>query len=423
MDRPRHQEIKGLLRGLDMSRPLAIVMGGSVNGLSFARSLRRRGVPVLMLDSDRLIGTYTRHARFTLLPAANEQPEVWLDFLDLLASNLSQKAVLFPTSDVHTEFIALNAERLRPTFSFLVCDAPVMDRIIDKRLQYEGALEAGVPIPGTHFPQSTHDVETTAAGLRYPCILKPYKSHVGRKKIPKKVVLVDSPERLVTEFRRVSSPGVAFMVQEIIPGGDQALYGYLAFWDGESQERAWLTKQKLRQNPPLYGDGSLQQTVEVPEVATLSRQLLTYFNYRGFVGVEFKYDARDSTYRLMEINPRTVSGNQLAISAGVDFPWLGYQYLTGDDPDAGRRVTFVPGVKYVNEEWDFSAYLALRKTGALTFRSWVHSLKGVSARAIWSWSDPGPMGVVLWRITRGAARRAWHRLPFSHRSQSSAAAK
>ena len=115
------------------------------------------------------------------------------------------------------------------------------------------------------------------------------------------------------------------MVQEIVPGDDTALFGYLAFFDEEGVEVAWLTKQKLRQHPAQFGDGSLQITVDAPEVAALSRRLLGAFDVRGFVGVEFKRDERSGTYYLIEINPRTVSGNQLAISAGVDFPWIGYR--------------------------------------------------------------------------------------------------
>jgi predicted ATP-grasp superfamily ATP-dependent carboligase len=145
-------------------------------------------------------------------------------------------------------------------------------------------------------------------------------------------------------------------------------------------------------------------TVEAPEVAELSRRLLAAFDYQGFVGVEFKRDVRDGTYRLMEINPRTVSGNQLAISAGVDFPWIGYRYLTEADTDGLANSAFKVGVKYVNEEWDFKAFLALRRRGELTARRWIDSLRGAEARAVFAWDDPLPLLVVGWRFLRAAMR-------------------
>ena len=92
--------------------------------------------------------------------------------------------------------------------------------------------------------------------------------------------------------------------------------------------------------------------MEAPEVADLSRRLLRAFDYRGFVGVEFKLDATTGTHYLMEINPRTESGNQMAISGGVDLPWIGYRYLTGSDGGAEPTRAFRPGVKFLNEELD-----------------------------------------------------------------------
>ena len=197
------------------------------------------------------------------------------------------------------------------------------------------------------------------------------------------------------------------MVQEIVPGEDRALFGYLAVWDSDGRELAWLTKRKLRQNPPGFGDGSLQITVEAPEVADLSRRLLRAFDYRGFVGVEFKLDATSGNHYLMEINPRTVSGNQMAISAGVDFPWIGYRYLTGSEGGAEPTRAFRPGVKFLNEELDAQAYLALRKSDGMTIGQWARSIRGTTSRAIWARDDPLPFVVLTWRLVRRLWRSAF----------------
>jgi D-aspartate ligase len=142
-------------------------------------------------------------------------------------------------------------------------------------------------------------------------------------------------------------------------------------------------------------------------VVELSRRLLRKLDYRGFVGVEFKLDARDDSFRLMEINARAVSGNQLAISAGVDFAWIAYQYLTGSDLGAGSERRFRPGVKYVNEEWDVQAYLALRKADAMSLGGWLGSLRGVEARALGAWDDPMPLAVGFFRLLRKLVSGVW----------------
>jgi predicted ATP-grasp superfamily ATP-dependent carboligase len=382
----------------------AIILGGSCNGLSFARSLGRRGIRCVMLDSERLLGTFTRFATVALLPSAAEQPQYWIELLEQIGSRLPQRGVLFATSDLHSLLFARHSDRLRRYYRFIVPDLSVLETIVNKRRQYDVARQVGVPIPAVHFPDSLQDAQRISRDLIYPCILKPYESHSSRNKLDKrKVVIVRSAQELIDAHERTSRASVPMMIQEIIPGGDDALYGYLGFWDEGARERAWLTKRKLRQYPPGFGDGSLQETIDAPEVAELSRRLLRALNYSGFVGVEFKLDPRDGTFRLMEINPRTVSGNQLAISGGVDFPWIGYRHLTGDCDGiarSGRAPAFRRGVRYLNEEWDVQAFLAMRKSGQLTLRQWLKSLTKVDCTAIGAWDDPGPLLAGVRRVLR-----------------------
>jgi D-aspartate ligase len=390
-------------QGLSASRPAAVIMGGSVNGLSFVRSLSRRGIATLLLDSERLLGTYTRFGRTQLLPPVDQNQDAWLELLTSLGSQLPSPAVLFATSDSYCGLLAHQQGALSSYYRFLTLAPEGMERILDKRVQYGLAAANGISLPRTWFPGSAEEAKRLAAEVSYPAILKPYQAHVGRKKIGcRKVVVAQSAKALVDEYERLGVDGAEFMIQEIVPGDDTHLFGYLAFWDAEGRERAWLTKQKLRQSS-AFGDGSLQVTVDAPEVAEQSRRLLRALDYRGFVGVEFRLDPRDGVYRLMEINPRTVSGNQLAIAAGVDFPWLGYRYLT-DSAGTEPAASFRRGVFYVNEEWDFRAYLGLRKSGQLSFPDWLRSLAGAEARALWAWDDPGPLLALLGRFARAALR-------------------
>ena len=386
--------------------PAAVVLGGSVNGLSFVRSLGRRGVPVLMLETERLIGTYTRLGEVLLLPPAAEAEDVWLGVLGYVGARLPAPAAIFSTADAYGVLLARHQEALRAHYRFIVPTAEAMERIVNKRLQYGAAEAAGVPIPRTFFPDSVAEAREAAGAMTYPCILKPYKAHEGRKKITgKKAIVVQSPEELVAVFAELVAGGSSeFMVQELVPGDDTSLFGYLAFWDEESRERAWLTKQKLRQSS-AFGDGAYQATVDAPEVAALARRLLSAIGYRGFVGVEFRRDPRDGVYKLMEINPRTVSGNQMAISAGVDFPWIGYRFLTAGTLAPADVAAYRRGVHYVNEEWDFRAYLGLRGKGGPTLGQWLRDLRRAEARAIGAWDDPRPLAVAAWRIARASLRR------------------
>ena len=371
-------------------------------------------MPVLLVDSAGGIAVHSRYVWPVTLRGPMQHPADWVELLERVGSCLSSPGVLLPTNDVLTGLVARHADQLGQTYRFIVPSLPVVRSIVDKKTQYERAQAAGIPIPVTFFPDSVADAERVGANLRYPCIFKPYESALGRvamRPAPgragsrSKALLVHDQDELVACFKRFATAETKFMVQEFVPGDDRALFGYFAFRDAEGRERNWMTKQKLRQFPLGLGSGSLQVSVNAPEVADLSRELLRAFDYRGLVNVEFKLDPRDGIYRLIEINPRSASANQLPISTGVDFPLLVYRYLTRTEPPSEPADGFRVGVKWVNEDLDFQAFLALRKKGDLTFWRWVRSLRGVRSWAVATPRDPVPFMVQVFGHVGGPLRK------------------
>ena len=65
-------------------------------------------------------------------------------------------------------------------------------------------------------------------------------------------------------------------------------------------------------------------------------RLLRSLNYSGIVELEFKYDDRDDSYKLLDFNARAWTWIALGASAGVDFPYLLWRTATGDRPEPVR---------------------------------------------------------------------------------------
>ena len=413
MNRQDSARLDSRLRRLSTAMMPAIILGnGSTNDLSFVRSLSRRRIPTVHIVGDRQLGSFSRYGVRIRMPTIEDEPQAWLEILERAASLLRAPLVLFALSDAHCSFVSQTTEHLRRSFHFVLPDAETVRRILDKRQQYAAAEAAGIQMPPTFYPDGVQDVVRLAAELDYPVILKPYTAHVGRPQISnRKVVVLHSADALISAYANCTASGARFMVQKIVAGNDEAIFWYSGFWDTQGREQAWFTVQKLRQFPPGFGDGSCQRTVEVPVVLQQSRCLLKAFRYRGLVMVEFKRDARDGSYNLMEINPRTVSGNQLGISAGVDLPWIAYCHLAALDLAETLQQPFRLHVKYVNEEWDVQAFATLRKSKELTFAGWMRSLRGTRAWALFAWDDPLPLLVGLWRFFCIGIRRAlsWER--------------
>ncbi len=110
------------------------------------------------------------------------------------------------------------------------------------------------------------------------------------------------------------------MLQECVPGRGQGVFAIY----NHGKSIAFFSHQRLREKPPWGGVSVLSESTEAdPALLKHAKSLLDAANWHGVAMVEFKVDG-DTPY-LMEINTRFWGSLQLAIDAGVDFPWLLYQ--------------------------------------------------------------------------------------------------
>jgi len=404
------KRVSRFLRGVTADLPPVLVLGVSANGLSFVRSLGRKGIPVVAIDSVLLPGMYSRYCKRVILPDVIDNERTWTDFLRAVGESLPCKGVIIPTSDAHVLFLSRNRSDLCSYFGFALAEEEVLEKITNKRLQYEFAESCGIPIPRTYSPQDIREIDSVVDTFNYPCLLKPYQSHLWRKYAEnkekyggKKLAVVNTPEELLRTYGEMAKSGVGIMVQERIPGGDDQFYGLLTYFNENSEPLAIFTKRKLRQTGMGYGDGSFQVSIWEPTVAELGIRLLRSMKYRGLAGIEFKKDPRDGQFKLIEVNPRSVTAEGMAVKSGVDIPYIAYLDIIGRKVDVSS--SFSEGLKWVSLEWDFKTFLAYKRHRMLSFTQWIRSLRGKRDYAIWSRDDPLPFMVMLSRMFRAALRK------------------
>jgi D-aspartate ligase len=124
------------------------------------------------------------------------------------------------------------------------------------------------------------------------------------------------------------------MLQELIPGDDTHGVNYNCYmWDGEPLVE--FTAQKLRLSPPGFGAPCAIVSRQIPEVVEPGRRILRALGFNGYACVEFKRDARDGVYKLMEVNGRVNLSLLLSVRCGINFAWLMYRHLVfGERPKA-----------------------------------------------------------------------------------------
>jgi predicted ATP-grasp superfamily ATP-dependent carboligase len=174
----------------------------------------------------------------------------------------------------------------------------------------------------------TKDLDRIFAELEFPIVLKPFRSRIwsdGRwiAASVKYASSVQELEETVAKHEYLNQH--PFLAQEYIRGQSQGIF---ALYD-QSKPVAFFAHRRLREKPPSGGVSVLSESIEVnPHMREMARRILEYVHWHGVAMVEFKVSC-DGTPYLMEVNGRFWGSLQLAIDAGVDFPWLLYELATG----------------------------------------------------------------------------------------------
>lgn len=310
--------------------------------LAAVRSLGRRGAHVLV-GSDAFWGQafYSRYSKGRL---RYPNPRVDLDlFAETLRDHLEREKpdVLLPGNDYITLAVSQRRELLEPLAPIPIPDNEALEIAHDKAKTFELARSLGLRIPETHQPQSEQELETLAREIDYPCVVK-LRSGGGS-------VGLRYPRDPATLLRAFSERPVADDI--VFAGGEPLIQQYI---DGEihdvnclfshGEPRALVTHRRIRTFPKSGGRGIYEETTDEPDIREQAVALLKALRWHGPAEVEFLREKGTGTPYLMEINGRFWGSLDLAIHAGVDFPWLACKLAVDGDVPAVTKYSV--GVRY-----------------------------------------------------------------------------
>ena len=259
-----------------------------------------------------------------------------MTYLERLGARLPQRAVLFPSHDEYIWPLSRHAERLAPWFIIPFSRWDVMQQVHDKRAQMEAACRSGVETPKTLFVSSAAELEEAAREVPFPAVLKPVDSLAFKLRFHRHILDVRDRTDLERVYNKVDDLGV-LMLQERIPGGEDALHTVGSYLDAGSRPLAVFTGHKLRQYPHAGGSCLAGVSRWDDELAESGLRLLQELHFHGVSQVEFKRDPRDGRYRLMEVNARHWKWHSLAAVCGVNLSLAAYRDAIGRPLVAPRR--------------------------------------------------------------------------------------
>jgi len=375
----------------------AVVIGGHVQGLGIVRMLGCKKIPVVLMDvTGYNVARFSKYcSNFIKMPAdVFESEQKFCDYLKEKSRQYNlQDWLLFPTDDQTVAYLSQNKKELSSYYTIWTPAWDVVEHCYNKKLTYSLAKKIGLPIPESHFPDDLSDVRAISDQLRYPVIIKPAVMHTFYARTGSKALLAHNCEELEERYHKTTKviPPSEIIIQEVIPGSPENLYSCGSFFKDGSIV-ASVTGQRSRQIPMDFGKAStFVELVEVSEVRSLSLKLLDALGYYGLSEVEFKYDSRDGTFKLLEINPRTWKWHSIALLSGLNLPYLLYCDVNGEDyyKELDASKIMIHG-KWIDEYTDL--YVSMKEIFRrnMTLRQYASTLTGDKVFGSLSSADPLP---------------------------------
>jgi predicted ATP-grasp superfamily ATP-dependent carboligase len=219
----------------------------------------------------------------------------------------------------------------------------VFDLVTDKARLLDYARRCGVPVPRTRVVDGTAQLKDVIDSVSFPAVVKPIRSRISTDRgwVLGSAHYAHSRDELEHLFATVgylsSSPS---LIQERIVGRG---VGMFALFD-RGELVAEFSHRRLREKPPAGGASVLSESVDVdPRLREYAVRMLGPIGWHGVAMMEYKQDRRTGEFVLMEVNGRFWGSLELAVAAGVDFPFMTFQLARGIRPD--RAPEYQAGVK------------------------------------------------------------------------------
>jgi D-aspartate ligase len=396
----------------------AIVFGGAHGSLEIARSLGRRNIPVWLITADNPLATLSRYVERSLFWGGPRQEGSVAFLIDLARRHGLGGWLLFAGGDEDVRFIAHNHSALGAVFDLTTPQWNTIQWAYDKRNMNMRAAELGIAHPSTFYPRTRE--ELAKRELRFPVVLKP-TIHEGRNAFDNaKVWRADDRDTLLARYEKAASmvgPD-RIMVQDLIPGDGRTQFSYAAVWDRGAPVGS-LVARRRRQYPVEFGyTSTFVETTELPEVEDAACRFLRSIDYSGLVEIEFKFDARDGRFKILDVNARAWAWIALGAAVGLDFPALQWRLAQGERiaPMSARS-----GAHWLYFSRDLVASGREMIAGTLSPAEYLRSWRRSDAGAVFCWDDPIPaifdLPLVLARVAKRRLFRSYrHAVPARRRA-------
>jgi len=299
------------------------------------RSLGSRGLTIAALEVADVL-QQSKHVpafvsrwcrRAYVAPSYLQQTDAFLDYLLHILDHTGAQVVI-PSADGTLEVLRAHRETVARRAQLALAKEEALAVATDKEKTLDIASRLGIGIPRGVSVQHVDEVPEAVRTVGLPAVVKPVESWLWGKGRGVRVIsqLVTTHDEAREAVEELTQHGGSTLFQQFLDGRREAISLFYA--DGTMYAR--FAQWAKRTQPPLGGTSVYRQSIALPEDITgQAERLVRAIELEGYSEVEFRRDSAGRPY-LMEINPRLSASIEVAVRAGVDFPYLLYQWARGE---------------------------------------------------------------------------------------------
>lgn len=268
-----------------------------------------------------------------------DQKEVFVKELnDFAAQHADKKLILLGCGDNYVRQIIENRNELASNYIIPYINQDLMETLIKKEAFYEMCEKHGITYPKTFIYRQEMGNDFTV-DFDFPMILKPSNSvdyFAHEFPTQNKVYKIKSREELEQVIHDIYEAGYSdtLILQDFIPGDDTYMHVMTCYSDQNGKVKLMCLGHTMLEEHTPHGIGNhavIMNEYNEP-LANQLKDFLESIYYVGFSNFDIKYDERNNTYNVFEINLRQGRSNFYVTGAGYNLAkYLVEDVINGQD--------------------------------------------------------------------------------------------
>lgn len=305
---------------------IPLLLGNDINSYSVARAFfEAYGLKPIVLGKYAAGPNYASKIVEFKTVLSLDTDVVFLQTVNAIAKQYHNKSILLMgCGDSYVELISKHKEKLASNIVAPVIDYPSFQQLTQKEFFYQLCSKHSIPFPKT-FVYKKEMGRQYELGFGFSVIVKPSDGPAYWKHpfdTQKKVYKLETRQELDDIIEKIYQAGYlgSLIIQDFIPGDDSSMRVLTCYSDKTGKVKlAALGHVILEEHTPRgLGNHAVIINETNSELVNVIKNFLEIIGYVGFSNFDIKYDARDNTFRVFELNARQGRSNFYVSGAGYN---------------------------------------------------------------------------------------------------------